>query len=431
MSSVFVPSAPSTQSGTLSVFDSDPSSPTTISLTGIGRALSFSSGSLSFGNENIPNTSNPLTITVTNLGTVAVNFSGVAVGGTNPGDFAIQANTCGVALGAATNCTVGVTFTPQASGARSATLSFTDNGGGSPQVATLAGNGVVGPALSFSPAYLSFGNENIPKTSNPSTITVTNAGTVAVNFSSIAVGGTNPGDFAIQTNTCGAALGAGTNCAVGVTFTPQAAGARSATVNFTDNGGASPQVLKLGGHGVAVLSSIAVTAANSSVAIGATQQFTATGAYTDGSSNNLTASATWGSSNTGIATVSNTSGSQGLATGAARGTATISATMSSVKGSTTLTVLTNTTAVVASNNNPSTFGQAVMFTATVSPSTATGTVQFLDGGNLIGMGTVSAGTASFGTSSLTTERTVLRSHTRATRTMLAACPRQSPRLSIK
>ena len=127
-----------------------------------------------------------------------------------------------------------------------------------------------------------------------------------------------------------------------------------------------------------MLSSIAVTPANSSIAIGGTEQFTATGTYTDGSTNNLTASATWSSNNSGIAAVSNTSGSQGLATGAARGTATISAAVGPVKGSTSLTVLANTTTAVASNNNPSTFGQTVTFTATVSPSTATGSVQFVD-----------------------------------------------------
>jgi hypothetical protein len=145
-----------------------------------------------------------------------------------------------------------------------------------------------------------------------------------------------------------------------------------------------------------------VTPANSSIPIGGAQQFTATGTYSDGTNNNLTASATWSSSNTGVAAISNASGSQGHATGAARGTTTISAIVTYLKGSTTLTVLTNTTTAAASNNNPATFGQSVTFTATISPSTATGTVQFLDGGNLIGTSALSSGTATFATSSLTT-----------------------------
>ena len=114
MFSVFAPNASGTQSGTLSVVDSDPSSPTTISLSGAGSALSFSPDPCPSEMKTFQSTSNPLTLTVTNAGTVAVNFSSIAVGGTNPGDFAIQTNTCGAALGASTNCTVGVTFTPQA-----------------------------------------------------------------------------------------------------------------------------------------------------------------------------------------------------------------------------------------------------------------------------------------------------------------------------
>ena len=408
--SVFVPNASGTQSGTLSVVDSDPSSPTTVNLSGVGTALNFSPASLPFGNENIPKTSNPLTLTVTNAGTVAVNFSSIAVGGANLGDFAIQSNTCGAALAASTNCTLGVTFTPQASGARSATLGFTDDAGGSPQLVTLQGNGVLGPPLGFSPGSLSFGNESIPKTSNPLTITVTNVSPATVNFSSIAVSGTNPGDFAIQTNTCGAPLAEGANCALGVTFTPQAAGLRSANLTFTDGVG-SLQVVVVQGHGVAVLSSIALTPASSSTAVGGTQQFTATGTYTDGSTNNLTASATWSSSSASIATVSNTSGSQGLATAVARGTATISAISNFIKGSATLTVLSNTTTVVASNSNPATAGQTVIFTATVLPGAATGGVQFVDllNGAQAVLGTVplSGGTAvlstalSSGTNSIT------------------------------
>lgn len=51
--------------------------------------------------------------------------------------------------------------------------------------------------------------------------------------------------------------------------------------------------------------------------------------------------------------------------------------------------------------NPSTFGQSVTFTATVTPSTATGTVTFKDGSTTIVSGALSGGVASFSTSTLT------------------------------
>ena len=88
----------------------------------------------------------------------------------------------------------------------------------------------------------------------------------------------------------------------------------------------------------AVLVSIEVTPATLSIANGVTQQFTATGVFSDHSTQDLTAQVTWASSNTAAAAVSNDAGSIGLATATGVGTTTISATSGGVSGSTTLTV---------------------------------------------------------------------------------------------
>ncbi|MDY7226506.1 Ig-like domain-containing protein, partial [Hyalangium rubrum] len=64
-----------------------------------------------------------------------------------------------------------------------------------------------------------------------------------------------------------------------------------------------------------VLTSITLTPATASVRQGSTQQFTAQGSYSDGTTSDVTNSATWTSSNTDLATVSST----GLATGVAAG----------------------------------------------------------------------------------------------------------------
>src|SRR5262249_15373847 len=66
----------------------------------------------------------------------------------------------------------------------------------------------------------------------------------------------------------------------------------------------------------------------------------------------------------------------------------------------------NSATTVMSSLNPSTFGQAVTFTATVSAATQgsgtpTGTVTFLDGTTTLGAATLNAGSASFTTSMLT------------------------------
>jgi trimeric autotransporter adhesin len=89
----------------------------------------------------------------------------------------------------------------------------------------------------------------------------------------------------------------------------------------------------------ATLVSVAITPANPVIATGTTQQFVATGTYSDNSTQNLTVAATWSSSNTSVATISNAAGSNGLATSVASGTTTITATSGGKSGSTTLTVI--------------------------------------------------------------------------------------------
>ena len=85
------------------------------------------------------------------------------------------------------------------------------------------------------------------------------------------------------------------------------------------------------------ISSIGVTPGASSVSAGNTQPFTATGTYSDGSSLNISGQVVWTSSNSTVATVN----PRGLVLAVSNGTSVISATMSGVTGSTTITVQTN------------------------------------------------------------------------------------------
>jgi hypothetical protein len=61
----------------------------------------------------------------------------------------------------------------------------------------------------------------------------------------------------------------------------------------------------------------------------------------------------------------------------------------------------NTTTGLSSTPNPSVSLQPVTFTATVAPTSATGTVTFQDGSTTLGAGALSGGTATYTTSSLT------------------------------
>jgi Abnormal spindle-like microcephaly-assoc'd, ASPM-SPD-2-Hydin len=107
-----------------------------------------------------------------------------------------------------------------------------------------------GPAVTFTPTSVSFGNQGVGSTSSAQTVTVKNTGTATMHMTTASLTGTNAGDFAISANNCnGAAMAPGATCTVSVTFTPGAAGSRSASLSFTDDAPASPQTVALTGTG--------------------------------------------------------------------------------------------------------------------------------------------------------------------------------------
>lgn len=89
-----------------------------------------------------------------------------------------------------------------------------------------------------------------------------------------------------------------------------------------------------GSSGPPTLKSISVSPSEPTVAMGTTQQFSATGEYSDGSTKALTTEVTWSTSGT----VSTIVTSSGIATGKAVGSDTITATVGAVKGSAKLIV---------------------------------------------------------------------------------------------
>lgn len=101
------------------------------------------------------------------------------------------------------------------------------------------------------------------------------------------------------------------------------------------------------------LTSIAVTPSPHSMAVNATRNFVATATYSDASTQDVTTSVTWSSSNPAVASISNTSPFNGRATGVTAGTAVISATLGSVSGTANLTI--NAATLVSIAITPSDF----------------------------------------------------------------------------
>ncbi len=140
ISVVFKPTSQGTDKGAIKVADNAAGSPQMLTLTGTATVVSLTPTAVSFGTQKAGTTSSAQTITIMNHGAATLTVKKIAVIGTGAADFA-QTNTCGTSLAAGASCTASVTFAPKTTGNFTALLSVADNGGGTPQSATLTGTG--------------------------------------------------------------------------------------------------------------------------------------------------------------------------------------------------------------------------------------------------------------------------------------------------
>lgn len=88
---------------------------------------------------------------------------------------------------------------------------------------------------------------------------VSNIGTAPVTIGSIAISGTDSGDFTMSGKTCGATISASSTCSVTITFTPTASGARAATLTLNHSGFNSSATVPLSGTGTGKISTLTVS----------------------------------------------------------------------------------------------------------------------------------------------------------------------------
>lgn len=134
-------------SGSISVNDSDVTSPQTIAVSGNGTGIKFTPNAINFGTvtKGIQVSS---TVTITNVGTANVIFTGSEMSGPNSNDFTDNYNdnppcnnNTNNPLKPGTTCTLTVYFTPSTTGTESAVYKVFDNTVGSPQSLPLTGKG--------------------------------------------------------------------------------------------------------------------------------------------------------------------------------------------------------------------------------------------------------------------------------------------------
>jgi virulence-associated protein VapD len=156
-----------------------------------------------------------------------------------------QTNNCGASLAAGQSCTVNVTFSPTAVKYYSASLTIADDATNSPQTVSLTGSGITG--VTYSPKLIAFPNQVAGSSSNPSSVTLNNNQSVALNISSIQTSA----PFS-QTNNCGTSLAAAHSCALNIVFSPTAVKYYSSAVTIADDAGNSPQIISVTGSGFAL-----------------------------------------------------------------------------------------------------------------------------------------------------------------------------------
>ena len=142
----FTPTVAGVRSGAVTVTSDAPGSPHASSLSGTGTvaptpaAVSLTPATLAFGSAVVGTTTAAQALTLQNIGGSTLNIASIAASG----DFA-QTNACGATLAPSATCTISVTFSPTALGARSGAVSVTSNAAGSPHTAALSGTGAAVP----------------------------------------------------------------------------------------------------------------------------------------------------------------------------------------------------------------------------------------------------------------------------------------------
>jgi hypothetical protein len=431
LSVTFTPSSAGQRAGALTVADDAFDSPQIVTLDGYGidagPVLAFSTtvgGSpmptppVRFGNVAVGLSSTQGQVIIFNWGRSTLNVSGISISGDfSLPNLALEQPACASIVADVFNsCTLRVVFTPTAAGTRTGALTVTSNAPGSPHVLTLVGNGSSAGVVVMSPTILAFGNQGIGSTSASLPIMLTNAGSAPILIRNISV----TGPFS-ATSQCGATVAIGASCTIAVSFAPAAAGTSTGTLTITDDavGGSQtvgltgngitgpavalrPSVLNFAGQPLATTSAAqTITLINSGTALLTINGIAATG---DFSASTCPTTLSPGASCTiNVAFTPSASGPRaGMLTISDNGL--FSPQIASLSGTGTTATLTQTTTSVVSSLNPSSFGQSVTFTAsvtTLSAATPTGTVTFMDGSTPIGAAPLNtAAQATLTTSSL-------------------------------
>ncbi len=426
----FSPTAVGANTALLTISNNDSDEGTyTINLSGTGIAPEInikqaatniaSGGNYDFGSVNTSASSGAITFTIENLGTAVLNLTGgtkVAISGTNASEFAVL-QPAGASIAAAGNATFTVAFNPLTTGAKTATLTISNNDSDEgTYTIVITGTATLPPAPEInvtdgSTNVLTGTTYDLGSAVNGSagstvTFTIENLGTATLNLTGgtlVAKSGTNAADFTV-TQPSSASVAASGNVTFTVTFNPSAVGTRTAILTIANNdANEGSYVINLTAVGTAAPApEINVSESGSNVLTGTT--------YNMGSLVNLTSGSpvTFAIENLGTATLNLTGGTIVAISGANASDFAVTQPSSSTvaaASNTTFTVTFNPSAVgtrnamlTITNNdaNEGTYTINLQGTSTASPTpeinVQASSVNYLTG-STYAMGSVASGSA--------------------------------------
>ena len=192
-------------------------------------AITLSATSLTFASQQVGTQSAAQNVTLTNSGNAPLLVSTLSMSG----DFT-ETDTCAAqTIAVAATCKVSVVFAPSVTGARTGTLTLYANIAGGQATVALSGTATSPATILLTPTSLSFPSTTVNQTAASQIVNIANTGGTSATLQTPVI----TGDFAITGNTCSATLAATTACAVSISFTPTASGARTGTLSLTDSAG--------------------------------------------------------------------------------------------------------------------------------------------------------------------------------------------------
>ncbi|MGH7869042.1 MAG: choice-of-anchor D domain-containing protein, partial [Candidatus Dormibacteraceae bacterium] len=238
----FAPAAAGGATGALSIASNASSSPSAVSLSGMGVTLQVAVNptSLNFGSVKV-GASSAQTVTLKNTGLSSLTISQASISGA---EFAMNGLSLPTTLPPGQSANFGATFAPTAAGSAAGSIAVVSDAADSPASVPLSGTGVA-VQLAASPSTVNFGNVAVGG-NGTQTITLINPGTssVTITQASVAGAGFTLGGLSLPTTLSGEQ-----SLNFNATFSPTAAGSATGTISIISNASSSPLLVPLSGTG--------------------------------------------------------------------------------------------------------------------------------------------------------------------------------------